>query len=143
MVFDEEQARDLMLHRGGDKHRSWLGGALDAGGNVGCVAEDFASRVDYDRAAFEADTGGEGREATRGVSRVKVSKGAQDREAGASGTLRIILLRLRIAEQGHDPVAELFQNVAAVLGDRIRGFVEVAPHKLSPVLCVELRREAC
>ena len=59
LVLDDEQARDLALHGGGDQNGSRLRRALHPRGNVGRLAEHFARRVDHHRPAFEPDAGGE------------------------------------------------------------------------------------
>ena len=46
-------------------------------------------------------------------------------------------LRLRVAEQRHQPVAELFQHVAAEPGYRRRSLVEIGVDEVAPVLGVE------
>src|SRR5271170_7927062 len=60
----------------------------------------------------------------------------------ASAALAVVLLRLRIAEQRHQAVAELLQHVAAERSHGGRGGVEVTAHQIAPVLGIELRREA-
>src|SRR5215471_14931520 len=55
------------------------------------------------------------------------------------GALGVVLVRERIAEQRHQPVAELFCHVAAHLHDRRRGSIEIGADKIAPFLGVELR----
>ena len=98
--------------------------------------------IDHDPPALEPDAGGELRRAGRGVARVEVGERALDRERRAHGALAVVLLRLGIAEQRHQPVAELLQHVAAERSHGGRGGVEVTPHQIAPVLGIELRREA-
>ena len=64
-----------------------------------------------------------------------------DRECGAGRSLRVVLLCHRIAEEAHQPVAELFGNVAAHLRHRCRGEVEIGGDKIAPLLGVEPRRD--
>ena len=78
----------------------------------------------------------------RGVPGVEVGKRALDRERGAHRALGVVLLRLRIAEQRHQPVAELLQHMAAKIGHRRRSLVEIGVDEVAPVLGVELRGEA-
>ena len=77
-----------------------------------------------------------------GVSGVEVGERALDGERGAHGALGVVLLRLRIAEQRHQPVAELLQHMAAKPGHRRRSLVEIGVDEVAPVLGVELRGEA-
>ena len=69
--------------------------------------------VDDDRTGLEADARGELRRARRGVPGVEVGERALDRERRPHGALGVVLLRLRIAEERHQPVAELLQHMAA------------------------------
>ena len=77
-----------------------------------------------------------------GVPGVEVGKRALDGERGPHSALGVVLLRLRIAEQRHQPVAELFQHMAAKIGHRSRSFVEIGVDEVAPILGVELRGEA-
>ena len=54
-----------------------------------------------------------------GVPGVEVGERALDGERRAHGALGVVLLRLRIAEQRHQPVAELLQHMAAKIGHRL------------------------
>ncbi len=67
---------------------------------------------------LEPDARGELRRAFGGVPGVDLSKGALDRERRPHRALGVVLLRLRIAEQGHQPVAEPLQHMAAKRGHR-------------------------
>ncbi len=116
--------------------------ALCARGDVGRLAIDLAGRIDHDPPAVEPDAGGKFRRAGRRVARVEVGERALDRERRADGPLAVVLLRLRIAEQHHQAVAELLQHVAAERSHGGRGGVDVTAHQIAPVLGIELRREA-
>ena len=80
--------------------------------------------------------------ARRGVPGVEVGKRALDGERGPHGALGVVLLRLRVAEERHQPVAELLQHMAAKSGHRLRRFVEIGVDEVAPVLGVELRGKA-
>ena len=142
LVLGDEQARDLPVHAARDPDFSGRGGALHARGDVGRLAVHLAGRIDHDPPALEPDAGGKLRRAGRGVARVEVGERALDRERRAHGALAVVLLRLGIAEQRHQPVAELLQHMAAERSHGGRGGVEVTPHQIAPVLGIELRREA-
>ena len=77
-----------------------------------------------------------------GVPGVDLGKRALDGERRPHRALGVVLLRLRIAEQRHQPVAEPLQHMAAEPGHRRRGFVEIGVDEVAPVLGVELAREA-
>ena len=65
-----------------------------------------------------------------------------DGERGAHRALGVVLLRFRIAEQGHQTIAEPFQYVAAKARHRLRSLVEIGPDEIAPILRVEPRRKA-
>ena len=142
-VLGHEQSGRLPLDRGSDEDRARLGGALDARGDIGRVAEYLTSRVDHHLTGIKADPRLKFWDAFAGVSGVDFDKRALDRERGAHSALSIVLLRVRIAEQRHQPVAEFFQNVAAKPGHRRRSFIEIGVDERAPILGVELRSHAC
>ena len=142
LVLGDEQARDLPVHGPRDPDFAGRRGALHARGDVGRLAVHLAGGVDHDPPAVEPDARGKFGRAGRGVARVEVDQRALDRERRAHGALAVVLLRLRIAEQRHQPVAELLQDMAAERSHGGRGGVEVTPHQIAPVLGIELRREA-
>jgi hypothetical protein len=51
-------------------------------------------------------------------------------------------VRERIAEQRHQPIAELFCHMAAHLRDRRRGSIEIGVHEVAPLLGIEPCRNA-
>ena len=77
-----------------------------------------------------------------GIARVDLGDRTLDSQRRPHSALGVVLLRLRIAEEGHQPVAELLQHVAAKLGHRLRRFVEIGVDQVAPVLGVELGRKA-
>ena len=123
--------------------RARLGGALDSRGDIGRVAEHFTGCVDHHLPGIKADPRLKLRGASAGVSGVDFDKRALDRERGAHRALGVVLLRVRIAEQRHQPVAELFQHMAAKPGHRRRSLVEIGVDECAPILGVELRSQAC
>ena len=76
-----------------------------------------------------------------GVLAVQLAERSLDGERGAHRAFGIVLLRDRVAEERHDPVAELLQHVAAQPGHRRRGLVEIGVDEVAPVLGVKLRRK--
>ena len=53
-----------------------------------------------------------------------------DAESSHDGALGVILLRPRIAEDGHQPIAQPLDYLAAEPGDRLRGLVQIGANKL-------------
>ena len=139
LLLDDEESGHLALHASRDQDRPWLSSSLDARRNVRRFTEHLAGGVYHDRAALDADAGGKLGRARSGVPCVEVGERALDGERGAHGALGVVLLRLRIAEQCHQPVAELLQHMAAKPGHRRRGLVEIGVDEVAPVLRVELR----
>jgi hypothetical protein len=62
-----------------------------------------------------------------------------DRKRRPYCAFSVVLLRHRIAEQRHQPVAELLGDLATHVGDRCRRGVEIRPNQIAPFLGVELR----
>ena len=136
-VLCDKQPGGLPLHARGDEHRPRFGRRLHPRRDVGRLAENFARGVDNDRAALDADAGGKLGRAGSGVPGVEVGERALGRERRAHGAFGVVLLRLRIAEQRHQPVAELLQNVAAETRHRRGGLVEIGADQVAPVLRVQ------
>ena len=141
-VLGDEQPGRLPLHARGDEDRPGLGRGLHPRRDIRRLAEHFAGRVDDDRAAIEADAGRELGRAGLGVPGVEVGEGALDRERRPHRPFGVVLLRVREAEQRHQPVAELLQHVAAQARHRRGGLVEIRADQIAPVLRIHSRREA-
>ena len=141
LVFGDEKPGCLPLHARGDEHRPRFGRRLHPRRDVRRFAEHFAGRIDHDRAALYADAGGELGRSRSGVPGVEVGERALDGERRPHGALGVVLLRLRIAEQGHQPVAELLQDMAAETRHRGGGLVEIGADQVAPVLGVKPRRK--
>ena len=142
LLLDDEEPGHLSLDVHGDEDRPWLGRRLHARGDVRRVAEHLAGRVDDDRPGLEADARRQLRRALGGVPGVEVGKRALDGKRRPHGALGVVLLRLRVAEERHQPVAELLQHMAAKIGHRLRRFVEIGVDEVAPVLGVKFRGKA-
>jgi hypothetical protein len=125
----------------GDEHRARVGHRLDASGDIGRVAEHLARRLDDNRPGLKTDAGRQLRHALGGVSGIDGGQRAMNGERGTDGPLGVILLRARIAEEGHEPVAEPLQNMPAEPGHCRRGLVEIGVDQAAPILRVEPRCE--
>ena len=141
-LLRDEQAGDLALHPRRDQHRARLGQRLHPRRDVGDVAVNLARRIDHRRTGFQPDAGGKLRLAGAGILAVQLGERALDRERRPRRALGIVLMRDRIAEQRQQPVAELLGDMAAHLGHRRRGGIEIAADKVAPFLGIELRGNA-
>ena len=77
------------------------------------------------------------------VPGIKVEERALDGQRSLRGALGVVLLRLCIAEERHQPVAEPLQHMTAKPSDRSRRFVEISVDEVAPVLGVKFRSNAC
>ena len=141
LVLDDEKSGDLPLHGRCDQHGSRLGGGLNAGGDVGRFPEHFAPGVDDHLAAFDANAYGKPGSAGRRVSAVHLLHRLLDAKGGPNGSFGVILLRLRIAEASHEPVAKPLEHAPVERCHRPRGLIEIAVDEIAPVLDVESSRE--
>ena len=141
-ILGDKQPRDLALDVRGHKHRARLSRGLDARGDIGRVAEDFTRRVDYDRPGVQPDPRGKLGRALACVPGVEVGERALNGERGAHRAFGVVLLRLRVAKERHQPVAELLQHMAAQTGHRCLCFVEVGADEIVPIFRVETGRKA-
>ena len=77
------------------------------------------------------------------VAGVKVGENALDGERGAHRPLGVVLLRLGIAEEDHQPVAEPRQHVTAERGRHLRSLAEIGLDEVAPILGIERRSDPC
>jgi hypothetical protein len=137
-LFGDEQAGDLLLHPRRDQDGTGLGQRLHPRGDIRDVAVDLAYRIHHRGAGVEPDARGELGLAAAIILAVQLGERALDRERRPHCTLCVVLLRHRIAEQRHQPVAELLGDMATHLGDRSRRGVEIGSDKVAPFLGIEL-----
>ena len=76
--------------------------------------------------------------ARAGILAVQLGQRALDRKRRPRRALGVVLLRHRIAEQRHQPVAELLGDMAAHLRHRRRSGVEIGADQVAPLLGIEL-----
>ncbi len=141
-LLGDEEARDLALNPRRDQHRAGLGQRLHTRRDVGDVPVNLARRVHHCRTGFETDAGGKFRLAGTRVLAVELSQCTLDCECRAHRALGIVLVRNRIAEQRHQPVAELLGDMPAHLRHRRRGGIEIGADEIAPFLGVEPRGDA-
>jgi hypothetical protein len=65
--------------------------------------------------------------------------GPLNRERRAHGALGVVLLRPRIAEERHEPIAESLEDMPAVRRHRLGRRIEIDADQVAQVLGVELR----
>ena len=80
--------------------------------------------------------------AVAGVLAVQFGQRALDRQRRPCRALGVVLMRHRITEQRHQPVAQFLGDMTAHFGDRRRGGVEVCADEIAPLLGIKLRRNA-
>jgi hypothetical protein len=97
----DEEPRDLALDVHGNEHRARLGSGLHAGGDVRRVAKHLAGRLHDHRPAFDPDPRRKLRRVFAAVLGVDLRESALDRKRCPHRALRVVLLRLGIAEQRH------------------------------------------
>jgi hypothetical protein len=138
-IFCDEQAGHLISR---DHDRPRLGQRLHARGDIGRIAKDFSGLIHDHRPALDPDAGDELRLARTGVLAFEFGERAVNGERGANRAFGIVLLRDRVSEQSHQPVAERLGDTSAHLRHRGRGRVEVGAEQNAPVLDVETGRKA-
>ena len=141
-LLGDEQTGDLALHPRRDHDRTRLGQRLRPRRYVRHVAENLARRIDHHRPSVDRDARGERWLASAFVLAVQLGERALDRERRPHRALGIVLLRHRIAEQRHQPVAELLGDLAAHLRHRRRGGIEIGADQIAPFLGIEFRGDA-
>ena len=141
-LLGDKQTGDLALHSRRDHDRARLGQRLHPRRDIGDVAVNLARRIDHHRAGFDPDAGGELRLAAAGILAVQLGKRALDRQRRPRCAFGVVLLRHRIAEQRHQPVAELLGDMAAHLRHRRRGGIEISADQVAPLLGIEPRGNA-
>ena len=113
-VFGDEQPGSLALHVRGHEHRARLGKALERARRHWALRRTLRpSPSTTTGPELEADARGELRRTFDGVPCIHLSKSALDRERRPHRAFSVVLLRVRIAEEGHQPVAEPLQHMAA------------------------------
>src|SRR3984885_4789940 len=111
LVLNDEQPSNLPQDRRSDQHCPRLGRCLNSRGNVRGLAKHLARGVDDYGTAFEADADGKLRP-NHSVSGVKLAERLLDPKSGPNSAFDVVLLRPRIPEDGHQPIAKHL-NVSA------------------------------
>ncbi len=113
LLLRDKEPGNLALDDSSDQDGSRFGSRLHPRSHIRCFTKHLPGRVDHDQTALKADASPQLRRALRRVSRVEVPERPLDGQCGPDGALGVVLLRLRVAEEGHQPVAEPFQDMPA------------------------------
>ena len=140
-----EQARDELVRRRRDRQAVRLGQLLHSRRDVRGLAEDRARRapralVDDDPTRMDPDARRELERAIR-ETEVQLADGVEDREPRAHGALRVVAVRLGVAEVGEHAVAEVLRDVSAEAQHRRLGRVVKRAHHVAPLLGIEAPAE--
>ena len=138
----DKKACDLALDSPGDHNRTRLSQGLGSRCYVGHLAEYLSRRVDHHRPQVDGDACGQRWLAGALVLAVQLGERALYGERRSHRPLGIVLLRHRIAEQRHQPVAELLGDLTAHLRDCRRSRIEIGANQVAPFLGIEPRGDA-
>jgi hypothetical protein len=141
-LLDDEETGDLTLHPRCHNDRTRLGQTLRSRRDVRYVAEYLACRIDHHRPSVDSDTRGKRGLAGTRVFAVQLGEPALNSQRRPHRPLGIVLLRQRVAEQRHQPVAELLGNMAAHFRHRRGCGIEIGADEVAPLLGIEPRRNA-
>src|ERR1700674_2749936 len=73
---------------------------------------------------------------------VEPGERVEDCEAGARSSFGVIVMGLRIAEERHHAIAQIFRDVPVETRNRLRRRAQVSRYRLPPFLGIELRRDS-
>ena|SRR6185437_16645080 len=128
------------MSRGGYEDRPRSGGFLHPCSNVGSVSEDIrffpSTRTNHHHARVYSDACRELR--SRRIV-IELRDSIADSEAGADCTFGVIVMGLRVAEEGHYAVAEILDDVAAEAGYRLGDGALIRGDDIAPFLGVQSR----
>ena len=113
----DKKACDLALDSPGDHNRTRLSQGLGSRCYVGHFAEYLSRRVHHHRPRVDCNAGCQHRLAGAIVLAVQFGERALYGESCTHCTFRVVLLRHRITEERHQPVAELLGDLAAHIGN--------------------------
>ena len=88
-------------------------GTAKALGNVGGLAKHLALVLDDDGTGFEADANSQLRTPIAAFRALTSPSACWNTEGGPNSAFGVILLRARIAKNGHHPIAEYLQYVGS------------------------------
>jgi hypothetical protein len=141
--FGDKKPGYLALDVPGDKHRTRLGCGLHARRDIWRVPEHLAGRVDDHRPRLDADPRGKLRRASTGILAVNLREDALDSQRRPHRALGVVLLSRRIAEEGHQAIAEPLQHMPAEFGNGRRCSVEIRADEFAPILRADPRGQLC
>jgi hypothetical protein len=103
----------------------------------GASPVNLSRDVHHDRAGFDTDARTQRRLPRICIPSVDLSERPLDRERRPSRALSVVFLRHRIAEQRHQPIAQLFGDVAAHLCHCRRSGIQIRADQIAPVLRIQ------
>src|SRR5262249_23326192 len=109
---------------------------------IGRIAVNLTRRVDHYRTSFNPDARVERRLASTRVFAVDLRERALDGKGGSCCAFSVGLLRHWITEQRHQPIAQLFGDVAAHLHYGSGGGIQIRADQIAPVLRIKPRGDA-
>ena len=147
-ILDLERPGHEALRRGGDQQRIGSGGAARARGEVRHVAEcdhpaggSASDLADHDLAGVDADAHRRPDPVLALQRFADVPEGVNHLQAGTHRALRVVLVRLRVAEVREQPVDQVLRDVALPALDDGRRCLLHRAHDPAQILRVELPRE--
>ena len=142
-ICELEQPADLPARRFADDQRIGCGQRLQPGGEVRRLADDAAllCRALADQIADHGEAGGDAEPHPQILSCRQSADRLDHRQASAHRALRVVLMRLRIAEIDQHPVAHVLGDKAVEAADRIGHGAVVVPDQLAQILRVKTRRQ--
>ena len=116
---------------------------LKPGGTIGSLADDAALRgfAAFDEIADDDEAGLEADPDLQAIGSFQAADRVDERQAGPHRPLDVVLMRLRVAEIGHDAVAHRPCDEAVKAGDRVGDAAPVSGEDRSEILRVQPRRE--
>jgi hypothetical protein len=139
-IFDHEQTGYELKHRVGYQGCVRRGGRLHARRDVGHVTEcldPLIPLMHHHLPGMNADPHGDLKLVMSARRAVSFGNSVEDRETGTDRTLGVIVMRLRISEERHHPIAEILSDLAAELSDRVARGSMIRGQYFMPLLGIE------
>jgi hypothetical protein len=146
-IAEFEKVAEKLARALGDDDAVRRGDTLQPGGQVWRVADD-AALLCLSRAQEIADDHNPGRNPHPHVQRragggLKLRRGLDDCQPSSHCALRVVLVRLRIAEIGEHSVAHVLGDEAPIALDHVRAALVIGPDDPPHVLGIEPSRHRC
>jgi hypothetical protein len=130
------------MRRAGHDYTPGFRQSLNPRGDIRRIAERIdclaCAGTDHDRSGIYPNPHCQLR---TGLRLVELRDRIQDREARASCPFRVVLMGDRIAEKGHDAIADIAHHLAVEPRDCLRRCVLISGHRRTPLFRIDLRGE--